>query len=307
MKNFLLKFVALMTSLLLSFGAIAYEASDADPKYWEKFFLERDLKEHSSLQFPSPEIYESNFNWQHKIFLPSGSGPHPLVVILPTCGGIDSSERTLLDYAIKRGYAAIVLDNHRGAKTNCMPNAQRPVKWGRMVKDLYDLSAHVSSLKEIDSKRLFTIGGSQGGMLGGLLASPGIHSFTAPNAPRYRASSSLYGCGFYPLGTFKTQVTHTAYFFNDTDRPLLWLMGSDDKECMVSDEIAMLEIFKKKGLPIQYHVYPGASHSWDHPNLNGKQKTFNYGGKTVHHTYRYDEAVTTDSYRKSFDFFDVQK
>jgi dienelactone hydrolase len=293
--------------LTVSSASSAPVPADANPQNWERFFLDRDLKEHSDLTFDPPVLYESNFNWQNKVFLPKGPGPFPLIVILPTCGGIDTSERNFLEYAITRGYAAFVMDNHRGARTNCLPNAQRPVKWGRLVKDLYDFAAYIRTQKVIDPSRLYSVGGSQGGMIGGLLASPGIKRFTAPEAPRYRATASLYGCGIYPLGTFKTQVTHTVYFFSDSDRPLLWLMGEDDKECMIDAELTMLRGFKDLKLPIEFHVYPGATHSWDHKNLDGKVKNFTYGGKSVSHTYKYNEEVTKDSYKRVIDFFDRNK
>jgi dienelactone hydrolase len=301
------KLIINLCLLLVSTQTFALSSADVPSSYWEKFFIERDLKEHSDLTFTPPTVYNNNFDYVNKIFVPNGSGPFPVVVVLPDCGGVDTHYRKIMEQALQNGYASIVLDTHRGAKSNCFPPPQRPVKYGRMVKDSYDLAAYLATLPVINKNRIYSIGGSEGGMISGFLASAGIQKFTAPNSPRYRANVSLYGCGIYPKGTFRNQTAHTPYFFNDTDKPLLWLMGGADTECLVNDEIEVLKDLQSKQVPVEFHVYTDATHCWICESKNGHTKNLTYGGNSVSVTYKFDEKIRSDSISRAFSFFEKHK
>ncbi len=45
------------------------------------------------------------------------------------------------------------------------------------------------------------------------------------------------------------------YIFNDMDRPLLWLMGEADNECIIKEELQIIKDFQQIKLPIDYHLY----------------------------------------------------
>ena len=276
------------------------------PSFWIKFFIDRgDIKAHSDLVFEKPIVYNNDRNYINKIFLPKAEGSFPLIVVMPNCGAVDIHDRNFMKQALQRGYAAMVFDTHRGFKLNCPP--QRKVQWGRMTKDAYDLTTFLSTQPSIDINRIYSVGGSEGGMIGGFLSSPGIKKFTAPNSPRFKANASFYGCAVFPYGTFANQTTDTPFMFNDTDRPLLWLMGDQDTECLIDEDIKIIKKFQNQKLPIEYHVYKGATHCWDCVNKNGSKKNMTRKGKTVPVIYKFDETITNESIKRTIDFFDKHK
>ena len=306
MKKLLLIFLILFYSSKLQ----AVSADVMSPLYWSTVFSpEKDIKEHVDLVFDKPVVYNNDSRWINQIFLPNDKpGPFPVVVIMPDCGSVGLHNLDFMQKAFERGYAAIVLDHHRGFRVNCGNSRDKPVKWLRMTKDAYDLAAFLVTLPNISKNRIYSIGGSEGGMIGGFLSSPGIKKFTAPDAPRYRVNASLYGCAVFPVGSSGPQNTKDhMYIFNDMDRPLLWLMGEADNECIIKDELQIIKDFQKIKLPIEYYLYKDTTHCWDCKAKNGSRQTMNRFGSQVTVLYTYDQNVTNDSTNRVLDFFDKHK
>jgi len=125
---------------------------------------------------------------------------------------------------------------------------------------------------------------------------------------RYRANASLYGCAVFPVGSSGPQNTKDhMYIFNDMDRPLLWLMGEADNECIIKDELQIIKDFQQIKLPIEYHLYKDTSHCWDCKAKNGSRQTMYRLGSQVTVTYTFDQNVTNDSTKRVLDFFDKYK
>lgn len=292
--------------------------SDMQPGLWGWYFFiynnGQDLKGQPDIdfeKFEKPIIFNNDSKWINRVFLPNGTGPFPIVVIIPNCEKVDVQDLKIMEHTLKRGYAAIVFDPHRGFSNNCTMVGEgraKPIGWSRIIKDSYDLAAYLGNFLVINKNRIYSVGGSQGGMIGGFLSSPGIKSLVAPNAPiRFRASSSLYGCALFPIGIDKNTNRNLTYIFNDMDRPLLWLIGEADTECLPAADIGIIKDFQERKLPIEYHAYKDAYHCWDCVNKNNLNRTLYYYGKPVSNLYRYDEIVTNDSIKRSLDFFDKHK
>jgi dienelactone hydrolase len=96
-------------------------------------------------------------------------------------------------------------------------------------------------------------------------------------------SPSLERLTSYPIfvSLVKKQVS-TNLLREDVDRPLLVLMGDADKEAPPADCLPTLHILKERGAPVEWYVYPGATHAWD----------------------RYSKEATEDSGRRIFDFME---
>ena len=60
-----------------------------------------------------------------------------------------------------------------------------------------------------------------------------------------------------------------------------------------------LEKLKAANAPVEWHVYPDATHCWDCVSKNGLRKTDFQGHQVV---YRYDRGVTEDSAKRAFEF-----
>ena len=304
-KIFFIIFILFITSRVQ-----AVNVNAMTPLYWSTAFSpENDIKEHADLVFSKPIVYNNDTRWVNQIFLPNDKpGQFPVIVIMPDCGSVGPHNLDFMQKAFERGYAAIVLDHHRGFRINCGNSRDKPVKWLRMTKDAYDLATYLETLSNIDKKRIYSIGGSEGGMIGGFLSSPGIKKFTAPNAPRYRANASFYGCAVFPIGSSGPNNTKDhMYIFNDLDRPLLWLMGEADNECITKEDLLLIKYFQQLKLPIHYHLYKDATHCWDCKNKNGLRQTMYRFGSQVTVTYTFDQNVTNDSINRVLDFFDKYK
>jgi len=294
-------------------GKWGIKIEDMTPSYWEKStFLPSpsdDINEHKDLIFKKPVVYGNNSRWINQIFFPNDKkGPFPVIVIMGDCGGVGLHNLDFMRKAFQREYAAIVLDTHRGFSRNCANSMNKPVKWLRMTKDAYDVAEFLSTLPNIDKNRIYSLGGSEGGMIGGFLSSPGIKKFTAPDAPRYRASASFYGCAVFPPGSSSpNQIKPHMYIFNDMDKPLLWLMGDADNECNIEAELQIISDFQKNKLPLEYHLYNSASHCWDCKAKDGLRQTLWRFGSPVTVIYKYNQKIADDSAMRVLNFFDRHK
>jgi dienelactone hydrolase len=91
------------------------------------------------------------------------------------------------------------------------------------------------------------------------------------------------------------------------DRPLLWLMGEADNECIIKEELQIIKDFQQIKLPIEYHLYKDATHCWDCKSKNGLRQNMYRLGSQVTVTYIFDQNVTNDSTKRVLDFFDKYK
>jgi dienelactone hydrolase len=286
MKNI----VVALSFLLVSTQALAFYGREAT--------IGEDLKFSSQA-----EEFKSSSSIRNAVFLPGAKSdlPGPGMVLLPACSGIHArSEDDLKIWTkifVDAGYTVLVVDHYqpRGAGKNCSGSRYRTVTEGRMVKDLYDAVEHLSKIPGVDKNRIFTFGFSLGTMVGGLAASQEIYKQVANGRLRPRAVGGLYGGCDYGRGG--------NYLFNDTDIPVIWLMGADDPETPANRCIPTLKIIEKK-VKVDWHVYPGATHCWDCKGMHGFAKVAPNGSSL---TYQYHEQTTKDSIQRSLNFFNSFK
>lgn len=241
---------------------------------------------------------------QMALYRPEGPGPFPALVLHHQCGGLGNQRwqnRSMLEWAkeaVARGYVALLIDTlgPRGAQTVCY-GPQNNVTFATGVKDALQAAEHLRKFDFVDKRRIAQAGYSWGAMVGVLASSKLWGEALAPGA-RFAAVVS-----FYP-GCFTIRPkTVPAYEIArpDIDRPLLVLMGADDNETPPADCLSRLEPLKAQGAPVEWHVYPNATHCWDCANLHNFSKTDARGNRV---TYRYDADVTADSARRMFEFLD---
>jgi dienelactone hydrolase len=80
-------------------------------------------------------------------------------------------------------------------------------------------------------------------------------------------------------------------------------MGGDDLFTPAQECIPLLEKLREQKLPVEWYLFPKATHVWDAPDLDGYTMT-TYRGTRV--TFRYDPAVTEDSRKRLFDFLTIR-
>lgn len=218
-----------------------------------------------------------------RLYLPSGTGPFPALVVLHTCAGLGSVQSTrpgLIDQWTDRltgwGYAALVPDSltPRGATTVCGPENRRKTTPLDRTGDAVGAALALRVRPEIDGQRIAVIGFSHGGATAAQVA-------LAPAATAYpgliRAAISYYGgCG-------------------EADRykgmPLLALAGEDDDW---GNPVSTCRRFAARigaDQPFELVAYPGVVHSFD--NINLSRSTSSFG-----HRMQYDHAAAEDSFAR---------
>ena len=256
------------------------------------------------LQFPAePVAFSAIDRPQMALFKPAGAGPFPALVLVHQCGGLgtrkpNESMLTWAKEAVARGYVALLIDSlgSRGVDTVCY-GPKGGVVFARGVKDALQAAEHLQRLDFVDKKRIALAGYSWGAMVS-VLASSARWSGNALPGVRFAATVA-----FYP-GCFTIRPpTAAAYEIvqPDIDRPLLVLAGGQDTETPAEECVAKLGEAKASGAPVEWHVYPQATHCWDCRNLDGFSKT-DVRGNSV--TYRYSMDYTTDSLQRMFQFLD---
>ena len=192
------------------------------------------------------------------------------------------------------GYAVLVIDSvgTRDIKplSNCW-GSKRPIGKDRLVKDLFDAVAHLSSMPEIDSSRIFALGFSLGAMTAGISGSMADDRSYATK-PHPRAVAGLYGgCRYRSENWLESKSSF----------PILWLMGSADQESPAADCMSSVKDLENQGIGSEWHTYESATQCWDCKELNGYTTTSGNGNKV---TYLYDKGATQDSEQRVLKFFE---
>lgn len=220
----------------------------------------------------------------NQVFKPSGAGPFPAVVLVHTCGGLKNPHMRLhAQDLLRHGYVVLVQDSHgpRGFET-CR---QKLIPFAVGVMDAYQGLRYLAAQSFVDPERIFLAGYSYGGYVAALAADKDSAAvFGSPH--RFRASVAHYVECQRKSGA---QVV-TA----QVDRPLLLLLGQKDTEAPAASCFPLLEELHKASVPVEWHVYPNATHGWD------KQGESQHG-------YQYDDAVTQDANRRMLEFLERQR
>jgi dienelactone hydrolase len=225
------------------------------------------------------------------------SSQKPAVILLHSCAGMKS--RTVGDllrwtkFLTENGYVVLVMDHltKREVRDNCY-GRRREVTKQRLVKDVFDATAHLHTLPNIDKRRIFTLGFSLGAMTGPVVAAS-IDDSDYKGKPHPTAVAGLYGGCAYP-------AAGEVWLDGSEKLPVLWLMGSADNEAPAAPCLAPVKKLKEQDPRNDWHLYEGASHCWDCQGLNGSVTVAPNGAKE---TYRYNEEYTKDSERRVLKFF----
>ncbi len=215
------------------------------------------------------------------VFKPPGDGPFPAVVLMHTCGGLKGAPNAHMKQhaqtLLGAGHVVLVVDSFgpRGFD-NC---AARMPTISTGIADAYAALAHLAARPFVDKARIYQTGYSWGAFISALLASP--QSAQLAGSPlRFAATVVNYGsCAF----------KDSALVLEDIDRPLLLLMGGRDSEVPSAPCFPLLETLKTAGKPVQWHVFPEATHGWDKPGLTARG-------------YMYDPQITKDATARLISF-----
>lgn len=216
-----------------------------------------------------------------ELYRPGGDGPHPAVVLMHGCGGLQQpvrdAMRTHAEYLVGHGFVALVLDSF-GPRENgdgwVCKTFDRLMAARRYRKDdALDALKYLQSLAFVDGDNVFQMGQSNGGSVSIRLAQL--------DEPAFRASAAYYPwCGtFNRLGS-EAKLTS----------PLIVLAGASDHWTPPGD----CQSVQSSGAEYKVIVYRGAVHSFDLEISRQK-----YQG----HLVGYDPEAAVDSRQQMVAFF----
>ena len=237
------------------------------------------------------------------VYKPPGSGPFAAVVVQHTCAGIYGHIGSWTRELVQAGYVVLVLDSltQRNVRRNC--DQPLPVPSINGTLDAYQALEHLADQPYVDKDRIGMLGMSWGGTNAVLSARKDVAERLPRNRKeiRFRASAALYPHCLWPQITTAAGTVDVDFLsIKETDRPLLVLMGEDDKESPASLCLPGLEALKAKGARISWHVFPHTTHSWDNPQSSGYVTHAYFGGS---HQYQYSPSATQESYQRVLDYF----
>lgn len=195
-------------------------------------------------------------------FAPTGTGPHPAVVMVHGCGGayarngqLNARHRMWSELLAAQGYGALMLDSFsaRGIRELCtQKHAERPLKESDRVGDAHAALAWLRQQNSVNPDRIALLGWSHGGGV----TLDAIRQRPAGLAQGFRAAVSFYpGC---------TRRNRQADRFMPY-APLLILIGEADDWTPAAPCVALAETARSHGAPVDIVTYPGAYHDFDNP------------------------------------------
>lgn len=288
-----------MKYFLFLIGALFVSVSQsAFAQYGTPETLRAELREGDGLSFATEARELSSFsNLANNIFTPTRreGEKFPALVVFHTCGGVRQHLRYWTEQALKEGYVVLVPDGLRGLKADCGSPPQ--ISNARLIKDALDAVAHLATLPHVDTKRISILGFSKGAFVSTWLASSSVGSTLRPGTPAIASLIAVYG--FCALPPTRGRPQGVQILQPDTDRPLLMLMGGKDNETPPASCLERLPKLKTAGAPVEWHLYPDATHGWDQSENHGFSKIA-FNGERV--TYLFDKDTTDDTRKRVFEF-----
>ncbi len=181
--------------------------------------------------------------------LPSGQGPHPAVILLHGCAGINASVASWARWLRGEGYATLELDSLGGRSLTTVCLDSRPLSMTNRAGDVFAAAAEMKKIAAIDAGRIAALGFSHGGGTAIVASGSGARH---PEAS-VRAFVALWpGCGTgMPIGP----------------APVLMLLGGKDDWTPPEACQALAGAARATGNPVEVVVYPDAGHGFGYAHL----------------------------------------
>lgn len=184
--------------------------------------------------------------------IPSGSGPHPAVIVAHHRGGIDDFTKDRVDKLAAAGFAAAAPDLFHRTPKDADSDTKMANRKDPEIKA--DVNATVELLKgkgEVDGGKIAIMGHCMGGRVAFLGASTN---------PAITASIIYYsGNMFTPLGVEGPSPFDELKGLNG---PVIGFFGNEDQNPSPDDVKKLSAELDKLGKPHEFHAYDGAGHAF---------------------------------------------
>jgi dienelactone hydrolase len=187
---------------------------------------------------------------------PKGAGPFPAVVLLHSCLGLPADRRSIGGAIAGWGYVALFVDDFttRGLKETCA------VDFPQGLSDAFGALAFLSTLADVDPRRIAAIGWSQGADAAlGIAGSPSGAGFSIADGLKFMAAAAIY-----PPCENRANAS--------LQIPTLILVGGADAVTPAADceRLAKRQSGDRPGVKLV--VYPGADHGFDNREFAGGKR-----------------------------------
>jgi carboxymethylenebutenolidase len=183
------------------------------------------------------------------MYTPQGKGPFPALVVIHEYWGLNDWVKEQASKLADQGYVTLAIDLYRG-KVGTTPDEahelMRGVPEDRANRDLLAASSYLRSQKNVDPKRVGSIGWCMGG---------GYSLNLALNDPKLKAAVINYGHLATDDATLKK-----------INAAILGIFGGQDRGIPVADVNTFEAQLKALGKTVEIHIFPDAGHAFENPN-----------------------------------------
>ncbi len=183
------------------------------------------------------------------LYQPAGKGPFPAIVVIHEWWGLNDWVKEQASKLADQGYVTLAIDLYRGKVATTADEAHelmRGVPSDRATKDLLAAASYLRSQKNVNPKKVGSIGWCMGG---------GYSLDLAISDPQLAAAVINYGHLASEYGTLKK-----------INAPILGLFGGKDRGIPVEDVQKFADQLKKLGKSVEIKIYPNAGHAFENPN-----------------------------------------
>ena len=183
------------------------------------------------------------------LYTPEGKGPFPALVVIHEWWGLNDWVKEEAAKLADQGYVALAIDLYRG-KVAATPDDAHQIMRGvpedRANRDLLAATTFLASQKNVDDKRIGSIGWCMGG---------GYSLNLAVADPNLKAAVINYGHLASDDATLKK-----------IDAAILGIFGGQDKGIPPADVKKFESQLKAMGKTADIHIFPDAGHAFENPN-----------------------------------------
>jgi carboxymethylenebutenolidase len=183
------------------------------------------------------------------LYTPQGKGPFPAIVVIHEYWGLNDWVKEQASKLADQGYVALAIDLYRGKVATTPDEAHeimRGVPQDRADRDLLAATAFLRSQKNVDPKRVGSIGWCMGG---------GYSLDLALEDPKLKVVVINYG----HLATEDASLKKIS-------AAVLGIFGGQDRGIQVADVNKFEAQLKALGKTVEIHIFPDAGHGFENPN-----------------------------------------
>ncbi|HEV2283896.1 MAG TPA: dienelactone hydrolase family protein [bacterium] len=209
---------------------------------------------------------------------PSGPGPFPAVVALQGCDGISNDAIQWVQWLQTQGYVVVMPDSM--APRNLHTSCGSGLKFDAQARDGVGALAYLRTRPDVIHDKIAVLGWSSHGGAATLISSSARFIDASHfGGGGYKAAIACYpACAAFQDGPIAT--------------PLLVLLGGADDWQPPARCVERGAALQSAGAPVEFKVYPGATHAFDAP---GRARTRNVPNiRPVH--LAYDPAAAADAH-----------